>query len=96
MLSILKLFLKLFYFYNIGHFYLITKKSQWVISYANVNIIYSLKKKPFVYTYILKLSRKRCYVFQKMAFKVFYSIVKVSWINFIQKNCLVIVISYVN
>ena len=39
------------------------------------------KNKPFVYTYILKLSRERFYVFQKMVFKVFYSIVKVCWIN---------------
>ena len=60
------------------------------------NLFIKKKKKPLVYTYILKLSRKRCYVFQKMVFKVFYSIVKVCQIKFIQKNCLVIVISYVN
>ena len=60
------------------------------------NLFIKKEKKPFVYTYILKLSRKRCYVFQNMVFKVFYSIVKVCRIKFIQKNCLVIVISYVN
>ena len=35
----------------------------------------------FFYTYILKLSRKRCYVFQKMTFKVFYSIVRKGFLN---------------
>ena len=63
-----KSFFKVFYYYNICQFCFILKKSQGIISYATLDIVYIYFKtiKLLMYTFILKKSREGFQVFWKL------------------------------